>query len=132
MTVGSDSQAEFTFQSAYAEYSQLSYNEALNVFASSGVHVVFDLDVVSNNSGLQKVAFLLERAPFSFPSLNPTSSPAQEIIPNPFGPPTRLEWQRLWAAWDFITLEMIPPSMLHQKPIDLRHKCLFYIGHIPT
>ncbi|KDQ55037.1 hypothetical protein JAAARDRAFT_37574 [Jaapia argillacea MUCL 33604] len=22
--------------------------------------------------------------------------------------------------------------MLHQKPIDLRHKCLFYIGHIPT
>ncbi|EPQ54993.1 hypothetical protein GLOTRDRAFT_60878 [Gloeophyllum trabeum ATCC 11539] len=27
---------------------------------------------------------------------------------------------------------MIPPGMLHQKPIDLRHKCLFYIGHIPT
>ncbi|EGO00865.1 hypothetical protein SERLA73DRAFT_105312 [Serpula lacrymans var. lacrymans S7.3] len=27
---------------------------------------------------------------------------------------------------------MIPKHMLHQKPIDLRHKCLFYIGHIPT
>ncbi|KIJ65772.1 hypothetical protein HYDPIDRAFT_87355 [Hydnomerulius pinastri MD-312] len=27
---------------------------------------------------------------------------------------------------------MIPQEMLHQKPIDLRHKCLFYIGHIPT
>jgi formylglycine-generating enzyme required for sulfatase activity len=27
---------------------------------------------------------------------------------------------------------MIPKSMLLQKPIDLRHKCLFYIGHIPT
>jgi len=27
---------------------------------------------------------------------------------------------------------MIPHEMLHQKPIDLRHKCLFYIGHIPT
>ena len=26
----------------------------------------------------------------------------------------------------------LPPEMLHQKPIDLRHKCLFYIGHIPT
>ncbi len=27
---------------------------------------------------------------------------------------------------------MIPPSMLYQKPIDLRHICLFYLGHIPT
>lgn len=27
---------------------------------------------------------------------------------------------------------MIPREMLHHKPIDLRHKCLFYIGHIPT
>jgi hypothetical protein len=27
---------------------------------------------------------------------------------------------------------MIPPSMLMQKPIDLRHICLFYLGHIPT
>lgn len=38
----------------------------------------------------------------------------------------------MWAAWDFITREMIPPSMLFQKPIDLRHICLFYCGHIPT
>ena len=27
---------------------------------------------------------------------------------------------------------MIPPTMRHQKPIDLRHICLFYFGHIPT
>ena len=27
---------------------------------------------------------------------------------------------------------MIPPAMLLQKPIDLRHICLFYLGHIPT
>jgi len=27
---------------------------------------------------------------------------------------------------------MIPPSMLFQKPIDLRHICLFYLGHIPA
>lgn len=27
---------------------------------------------------------------------------------------------------------MIPEGMLHTKPIYLRHKCLFYIGHIPT
>jgi len=38
----------------------------------------------------------------------------------------------MWAAWDFITMKMIPPSMLLQKPIDLRHICLFYLGHIPT
>ncbi|KAG8771688.1 hypothetical protein FRC12_003469 [Ceratobasidium sp. 428] len=27
---------------------------------------------------------------------------------------------------------MIPQEMLRQKPIDLRHKCLFYLGHIPA
>ncbi|KAL1746203.1 C-type lectin protein [Schizophyllum fasciatum] len=46
--------------------------------------------------------------------------------------PTEDEWAALWRAWDAVTLEMIPRAMLHQKPIDLRHKCLFYIGHIPT
>ncbi|OBZ71212.1 hypothetical protein A0H81_08707 [Grifola frondosa] len=42
------------------------------------------------------------------------------------------EWHTMWAAWDFITRQMIPPSMLFQKPIDLRHICLFYCGHIPA
>ncbi|KAF5388839.1 hypothetical protein D9757_005606 [Collybiopsis confluens] len=46
--------------------------------------------------------------------------------------PTMREWRNIWKAWDLITLEMIPKDMLLQKPIDLRHKCLFYIGHIPT
>lgn len=27
---------------------------------------------------------------------------------------------------------MISPDLLHEKPIDLRHICLFYLGHIPT
>ncbi|EJD07989.1 uncharacterized protein FOMMEDRAFT_73812 [Fomitiporia mediterranea MF3/22] len=74
--------------------------------------------------------YLLERASFSFPSLTPLSTSAGKV--NPFGPPTREEWRTLWSAWDLVTLRMIPPEMLHQKPIDLRHKCLFYIGHIPT
>ncbi|KAL1681839.1 C-type lectin protein [Schizophyllum commune] len=53
--------------------------------------------------------------------------------PTPLGNiPTEAEWESLWRAWDLVTLSMIPPAMLHQKPIDLRHKCLFYIGHIPT
>lgn len=38
----------------------------------------------------------------------------------------------MWAAWDFVTRQMIPPSMLFEKPIDLRHICLFYCGHIPA
>jgi hypothetical protein len=46
--------------------------------------------------------------------------------------PCPKEWKNLWKAWDLVTLQMIPEEMLHQKPIDLRHKCLFYIGHIPT
>lgn len=29
------------------------------------------------------------------------------------------------------TLDMIPRDLLHSKPIDLRHICLFYLGHIP-
>ena len=46
--------------------------------------------------------------------------------------PTRQEWATLWKYWDLVTLDMIPEHMLHSKPIDLRHKCLFYLGHIPT
>jgi len=38
----------------------------------------------------------------------------------------------MWAAWDFITQKMIPESMIFEKPIDLRHICLFYTGHIPA
>ena len=50
----------------------------------------------------------------------------------PFGAPTLQEFQEMWAAWDFITRGMIPDSMLFEKPIDLRHICLFYTGHIPA
>lgn len=38
----------------------------------------------------------------------------------------------MWRVWDCVTRNMIPPSMLFQKPIDLRHICLFYLGHIPV
>ncbi|THU80951.1 hypothetical protein K435DRAFT_972551 [Dendrothele bispora CBS 962.96] len=84
--------------------------------------------------------WLLERPAFIFPLL---SSPhacntSGELVPqkkcstSPFGVPSPQEWENLWAAWDCITLRMIPPSMLYQKPIDLRHICLFYLGHIPA
>ncbi len=42
------------------------------------------------------------------------------------------DFEEMWAAWDFITQKMIPDSMMFEKPIDLRHICLFYTGHIPA
>ncbi|KAJ7149046.1 hypothetical protein C8R43DRAFT_1193699 [Mycena crocata] len=84
--------------------------------------------------------WLLERPPFIFPLLSsPRACNSQgELVPkkpyssSPFGVPSPQDWENLWAAWDCITRRMIPPSMLMQKPIDLRHICLFYLGHIPT
>ncbi|KAJ6583987.1 DUF323 domain-containing protein [Mycena vulgaris] len=68
--------------------------------------------------------WLLERPPFIFPLL--LIRRRLSVCPLPE------DWENLWAGWDLITRRMIPPSMLMQKPIDLRHICLFYLGHIPT
>lgn len=84
--------------------------------------------------------WLLERPPFIFPLLtSPRACNARGQLvskkmysSSPFGVPSPQEWGNLWTAWDFITLRMIPLTMLYQKPIDLRHICLFYFGHIPT
>jgi len=77
---------------------------------------------------------ILERPPFVYPPLSHTISCS--LAPSADGSlgniPTPAEWNTLWASWDLITLQMIPQEMLHQKPIHLRHKSLFYIGHIPT
>lgn len=53
-------------------------------------------------------------------------------LPNYGGLPSLKDWSVLWKAWDTVTMEMIPRNMLYQKPIDLRHICLFYLGHIPV
>ncbi|KIJ62537.1 hypothetical protein HYDPIDRAFT_41690 [Hydnomerulius pinastri MD-312] len=76
--------------------------------------------------------WLLERPPFSFPLLTSPTKSHEQTARHKFGMPTLEDWQDMWNTWDFITLRMIPPSMLFQKPIDLRHICLFYLGHIPT
>jgi L-histidine Nalpha-methyltransferase / hercynylcysteine S-oxide synthase len=73
--------------------------------------------------------WLLERPPFNFRLLR---TPASTLSNTPFGVPTLAEFQEMRAAWNFITTKMIPESMLFEKPIDLRHICLFYKGHIPT
>ncbi|KAL0960797.1 hypothetical protein HGRIS_005816 [Hohenbuehelia grisea] len=86
--------------------------------------------------------WLLERPPFLFPHMkqltpppcNPLGEPMDQrtYSKTPFGVPSPADWANMWATWDFVTRKMIPPSMLFQRPIDLRHICLFYLGHIPT
>ncbi|KAG1901346.1 histidine-specific methyltransferase [Suillus fuscotomentosus] len=83
----------------------------------------------TDNTGRYSL-WLLERPPFAFPLLDSPS-----VVPDhttKFGIPSIEDWSDMWTAWDFVTLRMIPPAMLFQKPIDLRHICLFYLGHIPT
>ena len=94
--------------------------EALNLFTTSGLRMIFAA------SSPTQTMYILERPSFTFPllSLHPAG--------NPYTLPSLSEFRQLWHAWDLVTLGMIPPSMLHQKPIDLRHKPLFYIGHLPT
>ncbi|KAF8158186.1 DUF323 domain-containing protein [Crassisporium funariophilum] len=83
--------------------------------------------------------WLLERPPFLFPLLPSLPAAGQnrrsslkQPVSSPFGVPSRADWNNIWSAWDFVTRRMIPTSMLYQKPIDLRHICLFYLGHIPA
>ena len=76
--------------------------------------------------------YVLEKPQFFFPPLFKVHSSSSSAAVNPFTVPTLAQWRTLWNAWDTVTLGMIPQCMIHQKPINLRHKCLFYIGHIPT
>jgi len=66
--------------------------------------------------------YLLHRAPFHFPRLCldtlATSVPSAE------------EFVELWRAWDTVTTKMITADMALEKPIDLRHPFVFYMGHM--
>lgn len=76
--------------------------------------------------------YVVEKPAFGFLPISHTLSFHTSSVSFIGNIPTEEEWGNLWKAWDLVTLSMIPSEMLHQKPIDLRHKCLFYIGHIPT
>lgn len=93
--------------------------EVLNLATASNLRLIISLS--SPSSSL--VLHILERASFHFPALSK---------PNPYGLPTREEFAAVWRAWDAITLDMIPHALLHAQPIELRHRPLFYIGHLPT
>lgn len=101
----------------------LTAEQALNTFSDNGLRSIYSVRSANGDLTLH----CLEYPQVSFPPLLPPTSSY-----SPFGVPTIDEWHNLWAAWDLVTLDMIPKEMLHEKPIDLRHKCLFYIGHIPT
>lgn len=61
-----------------------------------------------------------------------SNSIREPVVHATWGLPSLRDWDDMWRAWDTVTLTMIPQNMLHEKPIDLRHICLFYIGHIPA
>jgi hypothetical protein len=67
---------------------------------------------------------VLERPAFVYPS---TASVAAETVKSAFGAPTLVEWATMWSTFDAITLNMVSTDLLHTKPIDLRHICLFYV-----
>ncbi|KAG6865949.1 hypothetical protein C0991_010204 [Blastosporella zonata] len=99
----------------------------LTSFSLAGLRAVTSTPVVGGY-----VAYTLERPTFVYTPLLQTPGFTLAPLPSSGNIPTIDEWKNVWSTWDLITLQMIPQEMLHQKPIDLRHKCLFYIGHIPT
>ncbi|KIM43288.1 hypothetical protein M413DRAFT_69830 [Hebeloma cylindrosporum] len=108
--------------------------DAYSMFTNGGLRTIQRW----TDKNAQYSLWLLERPQFSFPLLSSPSTPIDTNLAGtcysttPFGVPSREEWRNQWAAWDFVTTRMIPPSMLFEKPINLRHICLFYLGHIPT
>ncbi|ORX33987.1 hypothetical protein BD324DRAFT_584223 [Kockovaella imperatae] len=102
------------------KYSQA---EAIDLFKSANLRVVESWKAPESEYRL----FVLERPHVTFNDTEMKSEPKKIK-----GVPTWDQWEGLWKLWDHITLDMIPPEMLHTKPIDLRHICLFYLGHIPT
>ncbi|KAI0365693.1 DUF323 domain-containing protein [Pilatotrama ljubarskyi] len=135
--VDPETKAEFPFVKDELVRVEVSYKfserDAYTLFSEAGLRPVHRW----TDSASQYSLWLLERPKFTFPLLKApqyTTSANNErtVMRSPFSLPTLEEWQNMWAAWDFITRQMIPPSMLFEKPIDLRHICLFYCGHIPT
>ncbi|KIK09297.1 hypothetical protein K443DRAFT_82998 [Laccaria amethystina LaAM-08-1] len=100
----------------------------LLLISQASLRSIVSVSVADGNATL----YILERPSFAFPPLASTLSFSHDGTVAQGNVPTLEEWERVWSAWDLVTLQMIPQEMLHQKPIDLRHKCLFYIGHIPT
>ncbi|KAJ2723435.1 hypothetical protein GGI07_002637 [Coemansia sp. Benny D115] len=46
--------------------------------------------------------------------------------------PLLKEWRHMWSIWDTLILHVIPREKLLERPIDLRHPFIFYLGHLPA
>ncbi|KAF9977950.1 hypothetical protein BGZ73_004390 [Actinomortierella ambigua] len=101
------------------EYSyKWSLEESAKLFDETGFTRIGQFTSTSRRYDLH----MLRKAGFHFRSTLPKS---------PL--PSTDEWVQLWKAWDTVTIDMIQhPKMLLEKPIDLRHPFIFYIGHIPV
>lgn len=105
-------------------------NDLLSMLSAARLRAVF---VGNSNNG---ACYIIERPLFVFPPLSAikclqaTGSLPQALLTG--NVPSLEEWELLWKAWDSVTLQMISQELLHQQPIDLRHRPLFYIGHLPT
>ncbi|GAC96727.1 hypothetical protein PHSY_004311 [Pseudozyma hubeiensis SY62] len=125
--------------------------ETLNLFDYAGLRVVHRWSDKTDRYGV----WLVEKPCFHFSNSStlPALTEAKTQSDTPFkvdngwggtdldeaaqkapllGLPSLDDWKTVWDAWNCVTLTMIPQEMLHEKPIDLRHICLFYLGHIPA
>ncbi|KAI9652788.1 MAG: hypothetical protein M1831_006590 [Alyxoria varia] len=83
----------------------------------------------------EKLSWTNARGDYAMHLLAPQNFYAFPTVPAGYAPqpaPTWDEWQHLWKIWDTVTRKMIPDEALHDKPINLRNACIFYLGHIPT
>ncbi|KAJ1642148.1 hypothetical protein LPJ64_005974 [Coemansia asiatica] len=55
-----------------------------------------------------------------------------KTLRQPSSIPQISEWKHLWSVWDLLTLEIISRDQMLEKPIDLRHPFIFYLGHLPA
>ncbi|TIA90301.1 hypothetical protein E3P99_01648 [Wallemia hederae] len=103
-------------------------DEAISLFRAAGLRVVHNWSDSANMYGL----WLVERPSFNLlpPNLPQWASSARNMS-SLQGVPAASDWTEMWQCWDTI-MGMVPDSMLHRKPIDLRHIVLFYFGHIPA
>ncbi|KAL1938622.1 hypothetical protein VTO73DRAFT_11437 [Trametes versicolor] len=124
----SDDKVSVVLDAVKVQTKPIAHDDALNRFCEAGLRSM----IVLHNPSSTATLYILERPAQTYPLLS--SAPATTLNPtaHPFNIPSLAEFERGWTTWDLITLGMIPPSLLHAKPIDLRHKPLFYIGHLPT
>ena len=62
--------------------------------------------------------------------VRPFRGKAEEYALEPV--PSIVEFEQLWDAWDLVTQGMVSKEDVLSKPINLRHQCIFYLGHIPA